>query len=95
MVRRAVALLLALVAGLVAPASAFAHATLQSTIPERGAQLDAPPKEVVFVFDEAVEASFGALRVFDATGSEVQVGEPYHPGNRQDCLLYTSPSPRD
>ena len=26
------------------------------------------PTEVVFVFDEAVEASFGALRVFDATG---------------------------
>ena len=78
-VRRAVALLLALVAGLVAPASAFAHATLQSTIPERGAKLDAPPEEVVFVFDEAVEASFGALRVFDATGSEVQIGEPYHP----------------
>ena len=60
--------LLALVAGLVAPASAFAHATLQSTIPERGAQLDAAPAEVVFRFDEAVEASFGALRVFDADG---------------------------
>ncbi len=86
MVRRAVALLLALVAGLVAPASALAHATLQSTVPERGAQLDTPPKEVVFVFDEAVEASFGALRVFDATGTEVQVGEPYHPGSRQERI---------
>ena len=33
--------------GLVAPASAFAHATLQSTVPERGAKLDTPPSQVV------------------------------------------------
>jgi copper transport protein len=76
------ALAIALVALLLAPAAAAAHATLQSTVPERGAQLDAAPAEVVFKFDEAVEASFGALRVFDATGREVQTGEPFHPGGR-------------
>ena len=80
MVRRALAL--ALAALLALPATAFAHATLQSTVPERGAQLDAPPAEVVFKFDEAVEASFGALRVFDSNGQEVQVGKAFHPGGK-------------
>ena len=36
----------------------------------------------MFKFDEAVEASFGALRVFDSNGQEVQVGKAYHPGGK-------------
>ena len=31
-------------------------------------------------FDEPVEASFGALRVFDERGREVQQGKPFRPG---------------
>ena len=31
-------------------------------------------------FDEPVEASFGALRVFDEQGREVQAGKPFRPG---------------
>ena len=31
-------------------------------------------------FDEPVEASFGALRVFDERGHEVQAGKPFRPG---------------
>ncbi len=80
MVKRALAL--AVAALLALPATAFSHATLQSTVPERGAKLDAPPAEVVFKFDEAVEASFGALRVFDSSGQEVQAGKAYHPGGK-------------
>jgi copper transport protein len=76
------ALALALAALLALPATAFSHATLQSTVPERGAQLDAAPAQVVFKFDEAVEASFGALRVFDSSGQEVQVGKAFHPGGK-------------
>ncbi|MDA0183078.1 CopD family protein [Solirubrobacter phytolaccae] len=84
--RRALALTLVLLAGLIAPASALAHATLQSTVPERGQKLDAVPPEVVFIFDESVEASFGALRVFDASGKEVQTGEAFHPNNRGEQI---------
>ena len=80
MVRRALAL--ALAALLALPATALGHATLQSTVPERGAQLDSAPAEVVFKFDEAVEASFGALRVFDSSGQEVQIGKAFHPGGK-------------
>lgn len=86
MVRRALALVLVLLAGLVAPASALAHATLQSTLPERGQKLDTAPKEVVFIFDESVEGAFGALRVFDASGKEVQTGEAFHPDNRGERI---------
>jgi copper transport protein len=72
----------AFVALLVVPASASAHATLQATVPERGAKLDRPPAQVTFRFDEAVEASFGALRVFDPKGREVQTGKAFHPGGK-------------
>ena len=73
------AIALALVALALLPASALAHATLQQTIPERGAKLDKPPAEVTFRFDESVEASFGALRIFDSKGQEVQTGKAFHP----------------
>jgi copper transport protein len=64
----------------VAPATATAHATLEASTPERGAKLDAVPSRVVLRFDEPVEASFGALRVFDQQGREVQAGKPFRPG---------------
>ncbi|WP_169542334.1 copper resistance CopC/CopD family protein [Solirubrobacter soli] len=80
--RRAAAALAALLLALTLPASALAHATLQATIPERGAKLDKPPAEVTFRFDESVEASFGALRVFDSKGQEVQTGKAYHPDGK-------------
>ena len=73
------ALLLA-VAILVVGTTATAHATLEASTPERGAKLDAVPSQVVLRFDEPVEASFGALRVFDQQGREVQAGKPFRPG---------------
>jgi len=80
-VRRALPLLV-IVAALLAPAPASGHAVLESSSPARGERLDAVPREVVVRFDEAVEASFGALRVFDERGREVQQGEPFRPGGR-------------
>jgi len=76
------ALVAALVALALLPATAWAHATLIETVPQRGAKLDAVPEQVVFRFDEPVEAAFGALKVFDAQGNEVQTGEAFHPGGR-------------
>jgi methionine-rich copper-binding protein CopC len=57
------ALLIALLALAVAAPAASAHATLESSTPERGAALDAQPGQVAFSFNEPVEGSFGALRV--------------------------------
>jgi copper transport protein len=80
------ALVLAVAALLLAPAVASAHATLESTVPERGAQLHRAPAQVEFRFDESVEANFGALRVFDGHGREVQTGAAFHPGGRGNTV---------
>jgi copper transport protein len=79
MVRRAA--LIALVA-LAFPASASAHATLEGTIPSRGAIAKTQPEAVVFRFDEPVEGNFGAVRVFNAQGQRVDQGDAFHPAGK-------------
>ena len=76
------ALALALAALALLPATAGAHALLKSTTPERGARLDAAPEQVSLRFSEPVEAEFGAVRVFDSEGREVQTGRTFHPEGR-------------
>jgi copper transport protein len=80
-VRRAA--ILALTALAVAPAAASAHARLEGTSPERGATVAREPAQVVFRFDEPVEATFGAVRVFDARGERVDDGRLARPGGDQ------------
>ncbi len=67
------------IAGIAAPA-ASAHALLQETTPERGATLKQAPHQIVMRFNEPVEVAFGAVRVFDARGRQVEQGDPFHPG---------------
>ena len=74
------ALLLALVALAIAAPAASAHATLEATTPARGAAVKAEPAQVVFRFDEPVEGTFGAVRVFDAKGARVDDNHVGHPG---------------
>jgi copper transport protein len=62
------------------PQAASAHALLEATTPERGARLDAAPGQVTLRFSEPVEAEFGAVRVFDSKGREVQTGPPESSG---------------
>jgi copper transport protein len=81
-VRRALAI--AVVAVLAAPAVASAHATLESTSPERGARVERVPDRVVFRFSEPVETAFGAVRVFDARGERVDDGEVEREDGRSD-----------
>lgn len=67
-----VLLLAVLCALLVGPAgSTAAHATLLSTDPTEGAVLDAAPERVTFTFNESVIGVPAGIRVFDATGAEV------------------------
>jgi copper transport protein len=74
------ALLIALAVLAVAAPAAGAHATLEGTTPARGATLKAEPKHVVFRFNEPVEGTFGAVRVFDAKGRRVDDNHVSHPG---------------
>ncbi len=53
---------------------AGAHSQLQGSEPADGEELDEPPDEVVFTFNEPVTAPRGALRVFDAEGQRVDDG---------------------
>ena len=78
---------------LVLPGTAFGHASLIGSTPERGAELRNAPEAVVFEFSEPVEASFGAIKVFDSAGDEIQMGEPFRPagdGSRLAASLPTS-----
>jgi copper transport protein len=61
------------------PADVSAHAVVEQTQPTRGAALPRPPEQVVVTFDEPVESSFGALRVFAADGERVDVGKGERP----------------
>ena len=85
----AVAIVLAVTLSLALPGFAAAHATLEGSTPARGAALESAPAEVVLEFSEPVETGFGAVRVFDSSGSEVQRGEqvPSENGSRLSVAL--------
>jgi copper transport protein len=78
-VRRAATAALALVVLLLTPAGALAHATLEGTRPARDAQVARAPGQVVLRFDETVDASLGAVQVYNSAGHTVQVGTAFHP----------------
>jgi copper transport protein len=71
---------------LAAPAAAFAHAQLEGTTPQRGAVVRVQPALVAFRFDEPVEGSFGAVRIFDRSGGRADVGDAFHPGGHGSVL---------
>jgi copper transport protein len=91
--RRAGPLLVAtaLAAALV-PSSASAHAILETTSPERGAVLKHQPDAVIFGFDEPVEGNFGAVKVYDSKGNEVDQSDAFHPnGNGPQIGVHLKP----
>ena len=76
----AAAALAAAVAGLaVAAAPALGHAVLTHTDPHQGAAVEAAPRAVTLEFNEPVEATTGAVRVFDADGERVDTSTVSHP----------------
>jgi copper transport protein len=77
-------LIVALLALALLPACASAHAQLEGTSPARGARLETAPRTVMLRFSEPVEVSFGALRVFDARGREVQAASATHAGGHSE-----------
>jgi copper transport protein len=80
------AVVLALVMLAVAPAAAGAHARLDGTSPQRGTTVAREPSQVVFRFDEPVEATFGAVRVYDARGGRVDDGRIVRPNRDQRAV---------
>jgi copper transport protein len=85
------ALLVSAAASLVAATPAQGHAILERTQPERGAALEAAPAQVAFFFNEPVEASFGAVRVFDARGDAIDTGPLERPDERSEAVAVSLP----
>lgn len=75
-------------------APAFAHAVLISTDPAAGTTLTKTPKTVTLRFGENVEASLGAIRVFNQRAQRIDVSAPFHPGGQGGAVSATLPSLR-
>lgn len=74
--RSVLAPLLALALLLVLPATAAAHASLETSTPADGALLEAAPTQVELSFSGTVVAGPGTVQVFTPDGSELQSGAP-------------------
>ncbi len=61
-------------------APAAAHATLESTSPGQGSEIDTAPASVSLHFSETVGYGPRAVEVLDAAGKRVDQGSPRHPG---------------
>ena len=72
--------------------SASAHAVLEGSSPTRGAELNSSPCHVDFTFNEPVEASLGAVRVFNTSGDQVQTDDLERPGENADAVGASLPA---
>lgn len=70
--RLLLAAVLALAGLVLAAGPASAHATLISSDPAEGAVVATAPEQVTFTFDEPVRATSNSVRLFDATGKELE-----------------------
>jgi copper transport protein len=88
-----VAVAVALTLAWSSPASA--HASLVDTEPAAQAELDEAPKQVAVRFNEAVGIPPNALRLFDSTGHQVDIGRPGHGGQGASTIAATVGRLRD
>jgi copper transport protein len=81
-----VAIAVALAVSALAPAVASAHALLLATQPQSGVTVKAPPREVIFEFNQAVGGTPGAVRVYDSAARQVDDGDVSHPDGRESWM---------
>ena len=80
--------LTAMLALVLSPARADAHAELLSTEPAAGEHLATGPDQVVLHFSEAVNLGDDLVKVLDSSGDEVDAGDPVHlDGERSSVAL--------
>ena len=66
----------AVVAMLLSPQAARAHALLVRADPQPNAELTQPPAAIQFWFSEPLEETFTGARILDAAGTEIPTGAP-------------------
>jgi copper transport protein len=80
--------LVAIVAAALAPASAFAHATLVSTTPADTSVVKTAPRTVGLKWSEAVDLGEHAVKLLDARGKELKTAPARHgPGGATTAVL--------
>jgi copper transport protein len=77
---------LACVAGLGSAPQALAHAELLGTSPASGSTVAVQPRQVIFKFNQPVGGALGAVRVYDASGAEVDDVAVSHPAGQQHWM---------
>lgn len=68
-----------------------AHAELLSSDPPPGAVLDTAPAHVTLTFNEPVEMSLGAIRLFDGSGTSIEISAARHPDGRGEVVQIDLP----
>lgn len=66
----------------IAASPASAHAVLEGTDPGAGSTVARSPRAITLSFGESVEASLGAIRLYDSQEHRIDVGPPEHPNGR-------------
>src|SRR5438477_2959915 len=80
-----------LVAAVLAPMTAFAHANLERAEPASGTQLDQPPRQLQLFFSEAVDSSFSRVQLLNAQRDAVDRGDSHVAPNDSRSLVVSLP----
>lgn len=81
---------LTVLASIVAPSAASAHALLVTSVPAASSVLPKSPERVELTFSEDVEATLSGIRLFDSAQKEVAIGRT-HPGTKKNVVLADIP----
>jgi copper transport protein len=95
LVAAAACALTAVLALVLSPARADAHAELLSTEPAAGEHLATSPDQVVLHFSEAVNLGDDLVRVLDSEGDQVDAGDPVHLNGERSSVALPLPSLED
>lgn len=93
--RPPVVILLALATVLLVPGPANAHASFVSSVPAGGSTVGQPPAEIILNFTEEIEPSFGGVVISDATGAQIESGNPLIAGKQVKVPLAGLSAPGD
>jgi copper transport protein len=76
---------------LAAAAPAWAHATLQNTDPPKNGVVAQSPSKLSLSFNENVEVSFGAIRVYTCAGKRITTEAPHHSSASDHTVELSTP----
>ncbi len=72
-------------------APAWAHAILISTDPPKNGVAAVSPSQLSLMFNENVEVSFGAIRVYTCAGKRITTGSPHHFASSDRTVVLSVP----